>query len=111
MVVVVVMIVMGSLPRTEVCNRKDVPTKVVSLPLLELLPLPPEEHVGWIWMVKMREGGEEAEDAWVAENPRDAIAEAQAMYPDARLVSCHRREEITTYLAVRRLLDGRVLPF
>jgi len=73
----------------------------------------PEKHVGWVWLVKMREDHrttyEEAEDAWIAENPRDAIAKSQAMYPDAKLVSCHRREEVTNYSVFRQLLDGRLL--
>lgn len=80
-------------------------------PEFEITPseFPPEEHIGWIWLVKMREGDEEAEDAWIAEDPRDAIAKAQAMYPDAKLVSCHRREEMTTHSVVRQMMDGRVI--
>jgi hypothetical protein len=70
---------------------------------------PPEKHLGWLWLVKMREGSEEAEDGWISENPRDAIAKAQAMYPDAKLVSCHRRWEVTTYSIYRQMLDGRIL--
>ncbi len=73
---------------------------------------PPEEkHIGWIWLVKMREGDEEAEDAWISETPQESVARAKAMYPDAELVSCHRREEITSYSMVRQLLDGRVIGF
>lgn len=69
----------------------------------------PEVHVGWLWLVKMREGEEEAEDAWIAENPRVAIAKSQAMYPDAKLVSCQRQWEVTSYSMFRQLMDGRVL--
>jgi len=76
---------------------------------------PPEKHIGWIWLVKMREDHEttyeEVEDAWIAENPREAIAKSQAMYPDAKLVSCHRREEITNHSMVRQMMDGRVMDF
>ena len=68
----------------------------------------PEEHVGWFWEIKMREGIEEAEDTWVADRPRDAIAKAKVMYPDAKLVSCHRRGEVTTWSAYCSLMDGRV---
>jgi len=76
---------------------------------LQLEEIPPEKHIGWFWVVKMREGDEEAEDCWVAEKPREAIAKAKAMYPDAKLVSCHRRGEVTSYSAYRSLLDGRVI--
>ena len=69
----------------------------------------PETHVGWVWLVKVQEGDEVVEDAWIAEEPRVAIAKAQAMYPDAKLVSCHRRDEVTTHSAFRQLLDGRVI--
>lgn len=85
--------------------------KIVTPEIRFDMEIAPEKHVGWIWLVKMREGDEEAEDAWIAENPRDAISKAQTRYPDAKLVSCHRRDEITNYSAVRTMLDGRVLPF
>ena len=76
---------------------------------LEKFEAQPEKHVGWVWLVKMREGLEVAEDAWIAESPREAIAKAQSMYTEAKLVSCHRREEVTTYSEYLRLLDGRIL--
>ena len=85
----------------------------VVYPELNLEPFvpEPEKHTGWVWLVKVREGDEEAEDAWISENPRDSINRSLAKYPNAKLVSCHRREEVTNHSMFRCFLDGSLLGF